>query len=241
MSHTSCSNSLLKLPAPYIPMACRHGIGLLAASQLTVQIPVYEAMDEGDLIELFWDGCYVASTVLCRDDLEQPVDLRVPESFLQSGKARTYYRVMKVGGTPITSLCHKLWVKLDAPGGQLPGVCEEENQGLAPLSLPASVARRGVTERHLESGLPLTIEPYLNMAAHDEITLRWGDLRLDLPPLRSEDVGDTLELIVPAEFIREAIETQATEVTYCIIDRVGNHSYWAPPRTISLQIMDAES
>lgn len=241
MSNTSCSNNMLKLPAPHIPMACRHGIGLLAASQLTVQIPVYEAMDEGDLIELFWDGCYVASTVLARDDLLQPVDLRVPESFLQNGKARTYYRVMKVGGTPVTSLCHKLWVKLDVPGGQLPGLSEEENQGLAPLSLPASVARRGVTARHLQSGLPLTIEPYLNMAAHDEITLRWGDLRLDLPPLRGEDVGDAIDLIVPASFISEAIETQPAEVTYCVIDRVGNHSWWAPPRAISIQLLDAES
>ncbi|WP_109513769.1 hypothetical protein [Pseudomonas ovata] len=240
MSHTSCTTPQAKLPAPVIPMACRHGVGLLAAPQLTVQIPAYEAMDEGDLIELFWDGCYVASAVLSRDDMQHSVALRVPESFLQNGKARTYYRVMKIGGTPLTSLCHKLWVKLDAPGGQLPGSSEEENQGLAPLSLSPCVARRGLTPRHLESGLPLTIEPYLNMATHDEITLRWGDLRLDLPPLREEDIDNPIDLVIPPALIREAIETQPPEITYCIIDRVGNHSYWAPSRALNIQLLESE-
>ncbi|WNW12389.1 hypothetical protein RRX38_14940 [Pseudomonas sp. DTU_2021_1001937_2_SI_NGA_ILE_001] len=234
MSHPSCIYGQPKLAAPDIPQTCRHGIGIRLAPRLLVQIPVYPDMDEGDLIELFWNDCYVASKILSASDLHQPVALRVPESFLQNGKARASYRVMKVGGTPQASACRKLWVKLDAPGGALLGPDEAENQGLAPLSLPASVLRRGITARHRDSGLPLSIEPYPNMAPHDEITLRWGDTRMDLPPLRVEEIGEPVEFVVPPALLRETGDEPSLEATYCIIDRVGNNSSWAPPREIPL-------
>ncbi|MCV4284383.1 hypothetical protein [Pseudomonas capsici] len=234
MSQTCCNPGSSKLLPPFIPQASRHGIGVRIASHLMVHIHPYSDMDEGDLIELFWDGCYVASKILTAADIGHSIALRVPESFLQNGKARTYYRMMKVGGTPITSPICKIWVKLDAPGGQLLDPVDEENQGLAPLSLPPSVVRRGLSTRHMNSGLPMTIEPYLNMAPHDEITLRWGDLRMDLPPLTLEDVGEPIDVVVPATLIREAGGEQL-EATYCVIDRVGNNSHWAPPREIKIR------
>ncbi|KTB73504.1 MULTISPECIES: hypothetical protein [Pseudomonas] len=235
MSQIICKPTPLGLSAPSIPLASRHGIGVRGASQLLVHVEPYDSMDEGDLIELFWDGCYVASKILKASDIGKPVVLRVPESFLQNGKARTYYRVMKIGGVPVTSPCRKLWVKLNAPGGQLVSTNTEENQGLAPLYVVPSVIRRGLSRRHLEGGLPMTIEPYLNMAVHDEITVRWGDLRMDLPPLVAEDVGEPVDLVVPPELILEGGEEQQLEVTYCVIDRVGNNSLWAPPRVIRVQ------
>ncbi|MEE4814112.1 hypothetical protein V2K35_13420 [Pseudomonas alliivorans] len=237
MNQTLCKNSLVKLSAPSVPQACRHGIGVRTASSLTVHIGPYDGMDEGDLIELFWDGCYVASKILTASDTGTAIVLRVPESFLQNGKARTYYRVMKVGGIPITSACRKLWVKLNPPGGRLLSPNTEENQGLAPLYVAPSVLRRGLTQRHLDGGLPMAIEPYLNMAAHDEITVRLGDLRMDLPPLTQEDIGEPIDLVVPADLIMEAGEQQL-EVTYCIIDRVGNNSLWAPPREIKIPALN---
>lgn len=235
MRQNTCNASPLGLPIPSVPLASRHGIGVRGASQLLVHVEPYDSMDEGDLIELFWDGCYVASKILKASDIGKPVVLRVPESFLQNGKARTYYRVMKIGGVPVTSPCRKLWVKLNAPGGQLVSTNTEENQGLAPLYVVPSVIRRGLSRRHLEGGLPMTIEPYLNMAVHDEITVRWGDLRMDLPPLVAEDVGEPVDLVVPPELILEGGEEQQLEVTYCVIDRVGNNSLWAPPRVIRVQ------
>jgi hypothetical protein len=237
MSQTLCNNHLPRLPAPAIPQATRHGIGVKVASHLMIHVEPYDDMEAGDLIELFWDGCYVASKILKTSDIGKTIALRLPESFLQNGKARTYYRVMKVGGTPITSMCRKLWVKLNAPGGELVSASAEENQGLAPLTLPPSVIHRGLTARHMTSGLPMTIEPYLNMAPHDEITLRWGDLRMDLPPLTAEDVGAPVDLVVPPALILEAGDEQRLEATYCVIDRVGNNSLWAPPREIHIQAL----
>jgi hypothetical protein len=81
----------------------------------------------------------------------------------------------------------------------------------------------------------MSIEPYLNMAPHDEITVRWGDLRMDLPPLTAQDVGAPVALVVPPDLILEAGDEQRLEATYCIIDRVGNNSLWAPPREIHVQ------
>ncbi|CAM3273211.1 hypothetical protein BZK31_10325 [Pseudomonas floridensis] len=237
MNQILCKNAPVKLSAPCVPQASRHGIGVRAASSLAVHIDPYDGMDEGDLIELFWDGCYVASKILTTSDVSATIVLRVPESFLKSGKARTYYRVMKVGGMPITSACRKLWVKLEMPGGRLLSPNAEENQGLAPLYVAPSVLRRGLTRRHLDSGLPMAIEPYLNMAVHDEITVRLGDLRMDLPPLTQDDIGEPIDLVVPAALIREAGDQQL-EVTYCIIDRVGNNSSWAPPRDIVIPTLN---
>lgn len=237
MTDTS-SNKRQKLFPPYVPQAHKHGIGIRAAANLLVHIDPYPDMDEGDLIELFWDGCYVASKLLCASDVGKTLVLRVPESFLQNGTIKTYYRLMKVGGSPIGSASRRLRVKLDMPGGLLINSSNEENQGLAPVSLPEAVIRNGLSITQMAEGLPLSIEPYLNMAPHDEITLRWGDARMDLAPLAEENLGKPIKLLVPDTLIREAGDEALLEVTYCVIDRVGNNSRWAPAREISVRTLE---
>lgn len=237
MTDTS-SNKRQKLFPPYVPQAHKHGIGIRAAANLLVHIDPYPEMDEGDLIELFWDGCYVASKLLCASDVGKTLVLRVPESFLQNGTIKTYYRLMKVGGSPIGSASRRLRVKLDMPGGLLINSSDEENQGLAPVSLPETVIRDGLNITRMAEGLPLSIEPYLNMAPCDEITLRWGDARMDLAPLAEENLGKPIKLLVPDTLIREAGDETLLEVTYCVIDRVGNNSRWAPAREISVRTLE---
>lgn len=237
MTDTS-SNKRQKLFPPYVPQAYKHGIGIRAAANLLVHIDPYPEMDEGDLIELFWDGCYVASKLLSASDVGKTLVLRVPESFLQNGTIKTYYRLMKVGGSPISSASRRLRVKLDMPGGLLIHSSDEENQGLAPVSLPETVIRHGLSITQMAEGLPLSIEPYLNMAPCDEITLRWGDARMDLAPLAEENLGKPIQLLVPDTLIREAGDEALLEVTYCVIDRVGNNSRWAPAREISVRTLE---
>jgi hypothetical protein len=225
----------LKLSAPSLPQAQKGGIGVEAAAHLFVTIKPYRAMEEGDLIELFWDGCYVTAVKLTPADIGQPLELRVPESFLRSGTGRTWYQVQKVGHPPTLSPRTAVLIKLDCPGGLLaePGI--NENQGLAPLAVADTLLRHGLTAKQLKRGVALTIEAYQNMAAHDEITLRWGDLRMDLPALHPDDVGKPITLKVPPRLIREAGEDPQLEVTYCIIDQVGNNSRWAPPRALKVR------
>ena len=39
---------------------------------------------------------------------------------------------------------------------------------------------------------------------------------------------------MPPAVIVEAGEDMRLDVTYCILDRVGNNSRWAPPRTLKI-------
>jgi hypothetical protein len=110
----------------------------------------------------------------------------------------------------------------------------DENQSLSRVNIPGTIRRQGVNPNQIKRGVPVTIEPYVNMAADDEITLRWGDVRMDLPPLKERDVGQPVQVWVPPAIILEAGEDLRLEVTYCILDRVGNNSRWAPARTLKI-------
>ncbi|MBP3998626.1 MULTISPECIES: hypothetical protein [Pseudomonas] len=223
-----------ELAAPSLAPSQNNGINLAAAAQLLVNVPPYPDMDTGDLIELFWNNCYVASHMLTAQDVATPVSLRVPESFIASGSSCIHYRVMRVGHGPSLSAAARVTAKLDCPGGQPPAVCGDENQQLAPVTLPDTIRRQGVNANQIRRGVPLTIEPYLNMAEGDAITLRWGDVRMDLALITPADVGKPIQVWVPPAIITEAGEDLRLDVTYCILDRVGNNSRWAPPRTLKI-------
>ena len=223
-----------ELAAPTLAQSHKSDINIVSASHLLIDVPPYPAMDEGDLIELFWDNCYVASKVLGADDIGAPIHLRVPESFICNGRSGIHYRVMQIGQDPARSATKRVQVKLDYPGGQPHSQCADENQGLAPLGIPEMIRKHGVNPNQMKRGVPLTIEPYLNMATADAITLRWGDVRLDLPKIKPGEVGKPINLWVPPAVILEAGEDSRLEVTYCILDRVGNNSRWAPVRLLRI-------
>jgi len=222
------------LAAPTVAQSHKSGINITSAAHLLIDVAPYPGMDEGDLIELFWDNCYVASRVLNTQDVGKAISLRVPESFIANGSSRIHYRLMQVGHGPALSSATRVQVKLDCPGGPPSALCGDENQRLAPVSLPETIRRQGVNPNQIKRGVPLTIEPYLNMAADDEITLRWGDVRMDLPRLKASDVGKPIQVWVPPAIILEAGEDLRLEVTYCILDRVGNNSRWAPARMLKI-------
>lgn len=228
MPFTSHAN---KLTAPALSSPGKYTICARAAEHLLITVMPYNTMEEGDLIELFWDGCYVTSRQLCKSDINHPVLLRVPQSFIQNGTARLYYRVMHIGSSPALSLQLKVFVKLDCPGGEAIG---EENQGLGAVMIPASIQRYGVNPIQMKRGVPITIEPYRHMASDDEITVLWGDVRMDLPKLRKVDIDKPVSVFIPPEIIQEAGEDPKLQITYCVIDRVGNNSRWAPSRTLKV-------
>lgn len=223
-----------ELAAPTVAPSHRSGINITSAADLWIEVAPYPGMDDGDLIELFWDDCYVASKVLDAHDLGNTLSLRVPPRFIANGSSRIHYRLMQVGQGPALSAATRVQVKLDCPGGPPCALCDDENQRLAPVAIPETIRRQGVNPNQIKRGVPLTIEPYLNMAVDDEITLRWGDARMDLPRLKASEVGQPIHVWVPPEMILEAGEDLRLEVTYCILDRVGNNSRWAPARTLKI-------
>ena len=220
------------LTAPTLPQALGNGINALAAAQLQVNIAPYPGMDDGDLIELFWNNCFAASRHVTACKVGAPTHLRVPESFVLDGAAQVHYQVMQVGHAPARSAVARVCVKTNYPGGQPLPLHNDENQNLAPVGLPETIRRQGVNASQVRRGIPLTIEPYLNMTAGDAITLRWGDVRLDLPMIQAGDVGLAVQVWVPSSMIIEAGDDSRLDVTYCILDRVGNNSRWAPARTL---------
>jgi hypothetical protein len=223
-----------ELAAPTLAQTQKTGINITSAAHLLIEVAPYPGMDEGDLIELFWDNCYVASRALTTHDVGLSVQLRVPESFISNGDSRIHYRIMQIGQGPAISAATRVQIKLDCPGGQPSALCGDENQSLAPVSIPESIRRQGVNPNQIKRGVPLTIAPYLNMAVDDEITLRWGDVRMDLPRLKADDIGQPIQVWVPPAIILEAGEDLRLEVTYCILDRVGNNSRWAPVRRLKI-------
>jgi len=230
----TCKSKSPELAAPTLANAHPAGINMTNAAHLEVAIAPCPGLDPGDLIELFWDNCYVGSHVLSQKDGVDPITMRVPESFIVNGTSRIHYRVLQVGRGPALSAKQRVQVKLDCPGGQPLALSGDENQGLAPVRIPATIRRQGVNPNQIKRGVPLTIEPYLNMAAGDAVTLRWGDVRMDLPALTASEVGQPINIWVPPQIILEAGEDLRLEVTYCILDRVGNNSHWAPPRTLKI-------
>ncbi|TFY86371.1 hypothetical protein DYL59_22385 [Pseudomonas kairouanensis] len=222
------------LTAPTLPQALDDGINALAAAHLQVDIAPYPGMDDGDLIELFWNNCFAASRRVTAGKVGTPTRLRVPESFVLDGVAQVHYQVMQIGHTAVRSAVARLRVKTQCPGGQPVPAHSDENQNLAPVGLPDTIRRYGVNASQVRRGIPLTIEPYLNMSAGDAITLRWGDVRLDLPKIQAADVGLAVQVWVPSTLIIEAGDDSRLDVTYCILDRVGNNSRWAPVRTLAI-------
>ena len=222
------------LTAPTLPQALRNGINALAATQLQVSIAPYPGMDEGDLIELFWNNCFADSRRVTACKVGTATLLRVPESFVQDGHAQVHYQVMQIGHGPARSAVTTVRVKTNYPGGQPSALYRDENQNLAPVGLPDTIRRFGVNASQVRRGIPLTIAPYLNMDTGDAITLRWGDVRLDLPRIQAKGVGLPVQVWVPSTMIIEAGDDSRLDVTYCILDRVGNNSRWAPVRTLNI-------
>ncbi|UII74273.1 hypothetical protein LVW35_01070 [Pseudomonas sp. HN11] len=222
------------LTAPTLPQAIGNGINALAATHLQVNIAPYPGMDEGDLIELFWNNCFAASRRVTACKIGTYTCLRVPESFVLDGPARVHYQVMQVGRAVARSATAHVRVKMCCPGGQPSPLYRDENHNLDPVGMPETIRRYGVNASQIRRGVPLTIQPYLNMTCGDAITLRWGDVRLDLPKVQAKDVDLAVQVWVPSAVITEAGDDCRLEVTYCILDRVGNNSRWAPARTIRI-------
>jgi hypothetical protein len=214
-----------ELSPPTLPACASHGIGLHAASHLTARIAPYPDMSQGDLVELFWNTRFVLAHPIQADEVDRALQLPIPASFVFSGEAHLHYRVLRVGHRAQKSPSLSVAVKLDCPGGSL--LQDGENQFLAPVQLPDTVCLND-----LKRGVPFSIEPWRHMAALDSLTLRWGDLRLDLPPLHASQPGQPIKGRIPKSMVREAGQDAHLEVTYCILDRVGNPSGWAPARQV---------
>ncbi|TDF79928.1 hypothetical protein [Pseudomonas sp. H9] len=212
----------IELLLPALPGIHIAGIGLHSATRLHARIAIQPPMEAGDLITLFWGQRFVAAHTLQAAHADDYVELRIPAGMLHNGVQRLHYRVFKPGQRPLRSPERQVLVKLDCPGGN------DAEQHLQPLQLDRRLRHEGLCLDTLSGDLQCSLAPYRNMAEGDQITVRWGDLRLDLAPLNRQQIGRTLQVEIPRALIEESGADPHLELSYCILDRVGNRSQWAP-------------
>lgn len=211
-----------ELPPPTFPHIGPHGIGVHTAAHLAARIRSCPLMSAGDLLEVFWGNRFVAARVL--PATAGSIDVEVPAALLHNGVNRCHYRLLKAGQCPRRSLPASVRVKLDIPG----------DGALAPIVLPTRIARDGIDLNTLQRHLKLSIRPYANRASGDRITVRWGDVRVDLAPLENARDSSRIAAYIPREVIFEAGPDPFLDVSYCILDQVGNCSGWAPSMHIPI-------
>lgn len=217
-----------ELPPPSLPGIHAGGIGRHSAARLQARIVIEPPMQAGDLLAIFWGPRFVSAHTLRTDEVPGLIDIPIPGHLLHNGIHRLHYRLLTPGHRPIRSPELQVFAKLDCPGGN------SDHAQLQPLQLAARVRRHGLFLDALNHDLPCTLAPYSNMASGDHITLCWGDLRLDLPPLHAHQVGKPIQANIPLALIQEWGPDPHLQLSYCILDRVGNRSRWACARQLQV-------
>lgn len=225
MPHVSHAS---ELTPPSLPGIHAGGIGRHSASRLQARIVIEPPMQAGDLLAMFWGHRFVSARTLHTDEVTNAIDMPIPGHLLHNGVHRLHYRLLTPGYRPIRSPERQVLVKLDCPGGN------GDHAQLQPVQLATRVRHHGLSLDALNHDLPCTLAPYSNMAGGDQITLCWGDLRLDLPVLAQHQVGKPIKAKIPLALIQEWGPDPHLQLSYCILDRVGNRSIWAPARQLQV-------
>lgn len=211
-----------------------------------VQVEPWSPMNVGDKLELFWGapdpdspdypGMAVANkTLQFPDELNKAVLLSVPEEDVYAGWFNVACRVTRVGtGFQELSPLLRVLVKLDRPGGIDPA--PDVNPNLAAPILPPEVIRDGVDTTWAARGVPVTIEPYVNMAVGDRIRLNWGGAFVEYTLKDDSEVNQPVTLIVDDATIRAAGDGDALALRYQVFDVVHNRSGWSPTTEVMVNV-----
>ncbi|XVN20778.1 hypothetical protein QZH46_14765 [Pseudomonas corrugata] len=200
-------------------------------------IDPWSPMQEGDIVDVYLDSNNVWHHELLADqngDLFFFVDR---QWFVPGWIEQCYYVLLRKNETtpddPSAPL--RLLVKLDRPGGRdkephLPGHSE-----LKRVQLPPEVITQGVDAEWAAKGVPMTIQPYPNIAVHDVIQVKWGSVFLDPLSLSPEQAAGTqpIEIIADQAAILAGGDSNALLVQYVVHDEVWNYSEkWSISTTV---------
>lgn len=197
---------------------------------LQLYIPAWQQMNTGDSVAVRLDGKTVQTETITALEVGQRVTTFVEARHLTQApfKHTLEYIVTRLGQTPDPSAPTDILVELDRPGGQdqngsVPGHSE------LTFSLPANIINDGVDAEAAEKGVPITIDPYPNMAALDVIKLSWGG-HFITHTVTEDQVGQPVVLTATKEDILAAGDSgpSGLAVTYELYDVVQNRSEdWA--------------
>lgn len=225
-------------PAPIVPDAeADGGIGAAAVADshgtVDVLVPYVPGRQAGDFVRLFWG---TSARPVAEAVTEEGGDLlvRVPcEEVVEAGEGElTVFYDLYTASTQewVRSPETYVRVKFSVPGDPPPATDEPE---LNPeLPGPHVASGLGGGWRSVGDGIEVRIEPYVNMAGGDTITLAWGSRELT-GTLAPDEVGRALVFRVDDETVAEA-GYGGIPVRYSIRDLAGNWSLWSTPTVVDV-------
>lgn len=203
-------------------------------------IDPYPDMAIGDLLEVILNDKKVGELKVKDEDLDRRWFFFVRTDGLVPGRLFTcHYVLTRAGETkpddPSATLT--LLLEVDDPAGDDEEPFEPWHSALPIVGLPQDVIENGVTKPWLDSGVPLIITRYPNIAVGDIILVKWGSVFLPPHILTQAEVDGTVEIIVMArpEDILTAGDSAALIIHYNICDLVYNWSVkWS--KSTSVQV-----
>jgi hypothetical protein len=195
---------------------------------LQLYIPAWSVMNATDSMSVLLDNVVVNTEIIEASEVGSQVTTFVEAVRLRPGNHTLQYRVTRVGQSTVSSAETHVLVKLERPGGK----DESSDPGHTELKLtiPKDIIDNGVDDDTAKLGVPVTIEPYPEMAEGDEIKLSWGGEFVSYE-VKAEEVDQPIVVTVPETTIRERGDSNANglAVTYEVYDVVENRSEdWAP-------------
>ncbi|HEX8590569.1 hypothetical protein [Pseudomonas sp.] len=195
---------------------------------LQLYIPPWSAMGQGDSVSVLLNGTVVTTEFIDAAEVSLRVTAFVDAVRLTPGDHVLQYRVTRLNQTPETSAETHILVKLDRPGGQ-------DQDGDTPghsafkFTLPQAVINEGVDGEAAKAGVPVSIEPYPQMAEGDDIRFSWGGEFIH-HKVTAAEVGHAIEITVDEAVILAGGDSgdNGLAVTYEVYDIVENRSEdWA--------------
>ncbi|MDC6382111.1 hypothetical protein BW687_018255 [Pseudomonas graminis] len=207
-----------------------HGAALdnFPLNGLQLYIPAWPAMAEGDSVSVWLDDQMVITAPIKKEEANQRVTAFVEAPRLVAGIHNLRYSVKQLGQNPVFSAYTDIAVKLDRPGGQdqngdIPG------HSALKFTLPEAIVNDGVDAEAAEKGVPVTISPYPNMTAGDNIKLSWGGEFVE-HAVTSDEVDQPIQMTVDKKAIIDGGDSDQNglAVTFEVYDVVQNRSEdWA--------------
>lgn len=190
---------------------------------------------ENDLAELHWEGVVVERFTISEAQINNgrisfnPLPLVLPDN----PAAQAFYRIyFGLGANPDDSPTRTVRVKRTVPGNPDPdNTTPTINENLLkPEGVPPLIDKT--------QDLDVTIEPWLDMAEGDVLTLYWGGSRFAIkqPPLPAGEIGKPQVVKVPSQTLIDAGDSEKLQVNYDIRDVVGNWSLLSVPAFTNVQV-----
>ncbi len=190
-------------------------------------INAYQSMQAGDRIDVHWGVDHKYLIEVQPDQVDEPLFFYLPRAFIVRGWVEVWYQLNRMGESvpddPSISL--RLLVKLDRPGGR--DTRPHDPIGHSELKFVQFPPELDLVDAEWAiNGVPMGIQTYPFIAAHDSITVQWG--RIFLPPhlVTQEQAEGREPIIITADqaTILAAGDSNALRVHYDVHDEVWNYA-----------------